>query len=133
MSLKNRIAEKHCIQVSFSDKLNSYLTECGYVCKSDQEVTHSKNYPPGLLTAISPKPKSQLQDFVLCVPLKESPLKENLFVDLQKKRKSLEKLGLSEFTQEMGINSYSELRVIALEWRTDGQMDFAEFRFKRNK
>lgn len=70
---------------------------------------------------------------MLCVPLKESPLKENVFVDLQKKRKSLAKLDLSEFTQEMGINSYTELRVIALVWRTDGQMDFAEFRFKRNK
>ena len=36
LSVKNRIAEKHGIQVSFSDKHNFYLSAYRYVCKSDQ-------------------------------------------------------------------------------------------------
>ena len=36
LSVKNRIAEKHGIKVSFSDKHNFYLPACRYVCKSEQ-------------------------------------------------------------------------------------------------
>ena len=53
LSVKNRIAEKDGIQVNFSDKHNFYLSAYRYVCKSDQEVAHSENHLPGLLTAAS--------------------------------------------------------------------------------
>ena len=53
LSVKNRIAEKDGIQVSFSDKHNFYLSAYRYVCKSDQEVAHTENHRPGLLTAAS--------------------------------------------------------------------------------
>ena len=34
-----------------------------YVIKSDQEVAHSENHPPGLLTAVSPKSKKSIAGF----------------------------------------------------------------------
>ena len=58
LSVKNRIAESHGIQFNFSDKHDFYMPAYRYVFKSDQEVAHSKNHPPGLLTAASPKSKS---------------------------------------------------------------------------
>ena len=42
LSVKNKIAEKHGIQVSFSGKHNFCLCPYKYVCKSDQEVAHSE-------------------------------------------------------------------------------------------
>ena len=42
LSVKNRIAEKHGIQVSFSYKLNFYLCAYRYVSKSDQEAAPVK-------------------------------------------------------------------------------------------
>ena len=63
MSVKNRIAQKYGIQVNFSDKHNFYLSSYRYVCKSDQEVAHSDNHPPGLLTAASPKTKKSIAGF----------------------------------------------------------------------
>ena len=50
-----------------------------------------------------------------------------------KKRKSLTNLNLAEFIRERGIRSYNELLAIAEDWRTAGQMDIAEFVFKRNE
>ena len=63
LSVKNRIAEKHDIQVNFSDKDNLYLSAYSYFYKSDQEVAHSKKHPPGLLTAASPKAKKSVEGF----------------------------------------------------------------------
>ena len=45
-------------EMSFGDVSGN--PEYRYVCKSDQEVAHNKKIPPGLLTAPSPKAKSQL-------------------------------------------------------------------------
>ena len=50
-----------------------------------------------------------------------------------KKRKCLTNLYLTEFIRERGIRSYTELLAIAEEQRTSGQMDIAEFVFKRNE
>ena len=63
LSVKNRIAEKHDIQVNFSDKDNLYLSAYSYFYKSDQEVAHSKKHPPGLLRAASPKAKKSVEGF----------------------------------------------------------------------
>ena len=87
LTVKNRITEEHGIQVCFSAKLNSYLSACRYVYKNGQGVAHSENHPPALLTATSPRTKSQLQDFVLAVPQKESPQKKNFLVDFRKSEK----------------------------------------------
>ena len=78
-SVKNRIAEKHDIQVNFSDKHNFCLSAYTYVCKYDQEVAHSENHPP--------KTKSQLQDFMLPVTQKGNTQLENLLVLLQRSEK----------------------------------------------
>ena len=50
-----------------------------------------------------------------------------------KERKDLTNLDLAEFIQESGIRSYTELHAITEDWRTAGQMDIAEFMFKRNE
>ena len=97
LSVKNGIAEKHDIQVSFSDKHNLYLSAYSYVCKSDQEVTQSKKHPPGLLTAVSPKAKKSVEGFhAACAQKRKSTEGESSRV-LAKKQKSLTNLDLAEF------------------------------------
>ena len=63
LSVKKIIAEKHCIQVNFSDKHNFYFSAYRNICKSEQEVAHSDNGPPGLLTAVPPKTKKSVAGF----------------------------------------------------------------------
>ena len=63
LSVKNTIAEKHGVQVNFSDKHNFYYSAYRYVCKSDQEIAHSENHPPGLLSTASPKTKKSIAGF----------------------------------------------------------------------
>ena len=133
LSVKNRIAEKPGIQVSFSDKHNFYLSAYRYVCKSDQEVAHSENHPPGILTAASPKTKKSIIGFrTACATKRKSTVGESSCA-VVKKRKSLSNLDLAEFIRERSIRSYTELLAIAKEQRTAGQMDIAEFVFKRNE
>ena len=67
------------------------------VCKCDQKVSHSENHPPGILTPVSPKTKSQLQDFVLSVPQKKKKTERESSCGVAKKRKSLTNLDLVEF------------------------------------
>ena len=133
LSVKNRIAEKHGIQVSFSDKHNFYLSAYRYVCKSDQEVAHSENHPPGLLTAASPKTKKSIAGFRAACATKRKSTEGESSCAVAKKRKSLTNLDLAEFIRERGIRSYTELLAIAGKWRTAGQMDIAEFVLRRNK
>ena len=88
LSVKNRIVEEHGIQVNFSDLYNPYLPAYSCVSKSNQEVAHSENHLPGLLTVASLKTEKS-QDFVLPVLQKGSPQKKNFFVVLQKIKKLL--------------------------------------------
>ena len=69
---------------------------------------------------------------MLLVPQKRSPQKENVLVVLQRS----ERFDQSEFSRvhsRKGIGSCTELLAIAEEQRTAGQMDIAEFLFKRNE
>ena len=133
LSVKNRIEEKHGIQVNFSDKHNFYLSAYRYVCKSDQEVAHSENHPPGLLTAASPKTKKSIAGFRAACATKRKSTEGESSCAVAKKRKSLTNLDLAEFIRERGIRSYTELLASAEEQRTAGHMDIAEFVFKRNE
>ena len=133
LSVKNRIAEKHGIQVNFSDKHNFYLSAYRYICKSGQEVAHSENHPPGLLTAAPPKTKKSIAGFHAACATKRKSTEGESSCAVAKKRKSLTNLDIAEFTRERGIRSYTELLAIAEEWRTAGQMDIAEFVFKQNE
>ena len=128
--------KKQRIQVNFSDKHNYHLPAYKYFCKSDQEVAHSENHPPGLLTATSPKTKKSLAGFrAACAagPTKRKSAERECFCTVAKQRKSYTILNLSEFIRERGIRSYTELLAIDEEGRTSGQMDIAEFAFKRNE
>ena len=82
LSVENKMVENQGVQVSFSSKHNFCLSTYRYVCKSDQNVAHSENHPPGLLQLLLQKPKSQLQYFVLSLPQIGSPQKENVLVVL---------------------------------------------------
>ena len=113
LSVKNRIAEKHGIEVNFSEKHNFYLSPYRYVCKSEQEVAHSENHPPGLLTAASPKTKKSVAGFRAACATKRTSTEEESSCVVAKKRKSLTSLDLEEFLQERGIRSYTELLAIA--------------------
>ena len=86
LSVKDRIAEEHSIQVNFSDLHNPYLPAYSCVCESNKKVAHSENHLPGLLTAASLKTEKS-QDFVLPVLQKGRPQKKNLLVVLQKIKK----------------------------------------------
>ena len=73
LTVKNGIVEKHGVQVSFNDKHDFYNSAYRYVCKSDQEVAHSENHPPGLLAAASPKTKKSIAGFrVACATKRKS-------------------------------------------------------------
>ena len=130
MSVKNRIAEKLSIHVNFHDKHNFYLPAYMYACKSDQGVAHSENHPPRLLTAASPKTKKSIAGFCAACATKRKSTEGESSCAVAKKRKSLTNLDLAEFIRERGIRSYTELLVIAEEWRTAGQTGTAEFVLK---
>ena len=132
LSVKNRIAEKHDIQVNFSKKHNFYLSPYRYVCKSDQEVAHSESIPAGLLTAASPKTKKSVAGFRAACATKKNSTEGESSCAVAKKRKSLTNLDIAEIIQETGIRSYTELLAIAEERRTAGQMDIAGFVLKKN-
>ena len=133
LSVKNIIAKKHGIQVSFSDTYNFYLSAYSYVCKSDQEVAHSENHLPGLLTAASPKTKKSTAGFRAARATKRKSTEGEFSCGVGKKRKNLTNLDLAEFIREKGIKSYAGLLTIAEERRNTGQMDMAKFVFKRNE
>ena len=119
-------SERYCIQDSFSNKHNFYR----YVCKSDQEVAHSKNHP--LLTADSPKMKNSSAGFrAACATKRKSVDGESR--DIAKKWKSLTNLDLSKFIQERVVKSYTEIIAIAEEQRTTDQMNIAEFVLNKTK
>ena len=96
-----------------------------------QEVAHFENHPLELFTATSPKTKKSLAGFRAATKRKSTE-GESSCGDA-KKLKCLTNLDLAEFIRERGIKSYTELLAIAGERRTAGQMDIAEFVFKRNK
>ena len=133
LSVKNRIAERHGIQVNFNDKHNFYLSTYRYVCKSNQQVAHSENHPPGPLTAASPKTKNSIAGFHAACAKKWKSTDGESFRAVAKKRESMTNLDLAEFIQERGIKNYTEFLAITEERRTAGQMDIAEFVFKRNE
>ena len=88
---KIELWKKQCVQVSFSDKHNYHLPAYKYFCKSGQEVAHSENHPPRLLTATSPKTKKSLAGFhaacAACATKRNSAERES-FCAVAKKRKS---------------------------------------------
>ena len=61
--VRNRNAENHGIQVTFSDKHNFYLPAYNCVCKKTKRYL-IENHPPGLLTAASPKTKNLIIGFL---------------------------------------------------------------------
>ena len=125
--------ERTITQVNFSGKHNFYLCAYRYVCKSDQELAHSKNHPPGLLTAASPKTKMSIARFhAACATKRKSTEGESSWA-VATKQKSLTNLDLADFIREGGIRSYTEPLAITEEQRTAGQMDIAEFVFKWNE
>ena len=128
LSVKNRISEKHGIQVSFSDKHSFYLCAYRYVCKSEQEVAHSENHPSGLLTAASPQTKKSIAGFRTTCAKKRNFIEVESSYAVAKRQKSLGNLDLAEFIWKRGIRSYAELLSFA-----EGQMDIAEFLFQLNE
>ena len=133
LSVKNRISEKHGIQVSFSDKHNFYLSAYTYVCKSDQEVAGSENHPAGLLTAASSQTKKSIAGFCTTCAEKRNFIEVESSCAVAKKQKSLGNLDLAEFIRKRGIRSYAELLAFAEGQRTASQMDIAEFLFQLNE
>ena len=125
--------ERTITQVNFSGKHNFYLSAYRYVCKSDQEVPHSENHLPRLLTAASPKTKKSVAGFRAACATKRKSTEGESSCAVAKKRKSLTNLDLAEFIRDRGIKSYTELLAIAEDQRTAGQMDITEFVFKRNE
>ena len=125
LTVKNRITEEHGIQVCFSAKLNSYLSACRYVYKNGQGVAHSENHPPALLTVTSPRTKKSTAGFRAGCSAKRKSTEKDFSRGFSKKRKRFAKLDLSECIWETGINSYTELLAVAVEWRTAAQMDIA--------
>ena len=123
----------HKLSVNFSDKYNVYLSAYRYVCKSDQEVTHSENHARGLFTGVSPKTKKSIKRFRAVCATKKKSIERESSCAVPKKRKSLTNLDLAELILERGIRSYIELLAIAEERKTTGQMDIAKFVFKRNE
>ena len=116
-----------------SYKHNFFLTKYKDVCKSDQEVIHSENPPPWLLSVASPKTNKSIAGFsTTCATIRKFTEGEYSH-GVAKKRESLTNLDLSEFIREMGIKTYTEFLAVAAERRTAGQMDIAEFVYKRNE
>ena len=97
------------------------------VCKCDQEVAHSENHPPGILTAASPKTKKSIAGFHAACVTKRMFTEGESSCGVVKKQKSLNNLDLAEFIRERGIRSYAE------EQRAAGQINIAEFVFKWNE
>ena len=133
LSVKSRIAEKHGIQFNFVDKNNFYLSAYIYVCKSDQEVAHSENYPPRLLTAASQKAKKSFAGLYAACATKRKSTQGKSSCAVVKKQNGLTNLDLAEFIRERGIRRYTEVLGIAEEQRTAGEMGIAELVFKRNE
>ena len=104
-----------------------------YVCKSDQELAHSENHPPALLTAASPKIKNSIAVFRSACAKKRKSIEGESSRAVAKKRKSLTNVELAEFIRERSIKSYTELLAIAEEWRTAGHMDISKFVFRQNE
>ena len=82
----------HGIQVNFSDKNDFYLSPDRYVCKTDQEVGHSENHPPGPLTAASSKTKKSFAGFCAACATKRKSTERESSCAFAKKRKSLTNL-----------------------------------------
>ena len=119
--------------MNFSDKHSFYLSVYRYVCKSDQEVAHSENHPPGLLTTAFPKAKKSIAGIRAAFDTKRKSTEGESSCGVVKKPKSLTNLDFAEFIRKMDIRSYTKLLAIAEEQRTAGQMDVPEFVFKRNE
>ena len=105
LSVKKRIAEKHCIQVNFSDKYNFYFSAYRNICKSKQEVAHSENHPPGPLTAVSPKTKKSIAGFRAACAAKTKSTEGKSPCGVVKKQRSLSNQNLAEFTRGRSIRS----------------------------
>jgi len=135
VSVRNRIALTHGIQINFSDSHDFYLSAYRYVCKQDQQVTHSTNHPEGLLSANSPKTKKSIAGFRASCAAKKNSNSESTEASAPKKpcKGGLKNFEVSEFIRERGIKSYLELLAVTEERRTAGQMDFANFLFSRSE
>ena len=114
LSVKNRLAEEHGIQASFSDKPNFYMSTYRYVCKSDQEVYHSENNPPGLLKAAFLQTKKSISRLHAACVTKMKYVEEEPLCGVGKKRKSLTNLDLAEFIQGKGSSEATLLSLLLL-------------------
>ena len=131
---------KHGIQVS--DEYNFYLSTSiisiclptGMSVKVTKRQLTVKTIHQGFRQlAPSPKDKKSIAGFRAACAKKRKSTEGESSRAVTKKRKSLTNLNLAEFICERGIRSYNELLAIAEDWRTAGQMDIAEFVFKRNE
>ena len=97
LSVKNRITEKHGIQVNFSDKHNFNLSAYRYALK---EVSHSENNLLRALESCLSKNKKVNCRIFCCLCYKQEVTKGESSRGVAKKRKSLINLDLSEFIRK---------------------------------
>ena len=77
------------------------------------------------------KPKSQFQD-LCCLCHKNEVCRRRTFMWCWKEAKKFNQPGFSRvYSRKRFIRSYAALLAIAVEWKTAGQMENAEFVFKR--
>ena len=133
IGVKNRISQKHKIQVNFSDKHDFYLSSYRYVCKSDTSVYHSDNHPTGLLSANSPVTKKGVQVFKANAQKRRSLNYINdSSLTKAKRPKRLSNLDVSEQIKRENVKTYTQLLALAETRREAGQTDLANFVFSRS-
>ena len=135
VSVKNKIPEKYGACLNFSFEHNFFLSPFRYVRKRNQEIAHSENHPPDFWQLPLQKPKVNFWIFY-CICHKKEVRRRIIFLWCCKEAKCLTNLDLGfilEFIRERGFRSYIEFLFIVDEQRTAGQMDIAEFVFKRNE
>ena len=109
LPVKNRFAEKPGIQVNVSDKPPAKAFDS---CLSKNQKVNCR--------------------ISCCLCHKKEVHKRRIFLCCCREAQKFDQPGFSSI-RERGIRSYTELLAIAEERRTAGQMDIAEFVFKRNE
>lgn len=126
LSVKRQIAEKHGIQVNFSDKHDFYLSAYRYICKTDKDVYHSQNHPKDLLEKRSPLTKSCTRASIEANRKRRS-VKSNSTTSAKAKIRRLSALDTSELIKKENIKCYDGLLAVAKTRYKSGQSDLTNY------
>lgn len=131
LAVRNRLESKYGIDVNFSNNHDFYLSSYRYVCKEDEEVVHSKNHPPNLLSTHSPKTKSCIQASKVANRKRRSESSQQSSSSHSKKR--LSNMDAAKFIKCHEIKTYESLLAFAEQREIAGQNDLSEFVYNRSE